>query len=47
MNQDIHSHLEKLKTELNKLEPAVKHLQDFNTVYKQNHLTRQNATTLL
>lgn len=28
MNQDIHSHLEKLKTELNKLEPAVKHLQD-------------------
>lgn len=27
MNQDIHSHLEKLKVELNKLEPAVKHLQ--------------------
>ncbi|MBC8488719.1 MAG: hypothetical protein H8D45_22060 [Bacteroidetes bacterium] len=27
MNQDIHSHLEKLKTELDKLEPAVKHLQ--------------------
>ena len=28
MNQDIHSHLEKLKVELNKLEPAVKHLQE-------------------
>ncbi len=28
MSQDIHTHLEKLKTELNKLEPAVKHLQD-------------------
>ena len=27
MNQDIHSHLEKLKVELNKLEPAVRHLQ--------------------
>jgi len=27
MNQDIHTHLEKLKTELTKLEPAVKHLQ--------------------
>jgi uncharacterized transporter YbjL len=27
MSQDIHTHLEKLKTELNKLEPAVKHLQ--------------------
>ncbi len=27
MNQDIHSHLEKLKVELNKLEPAIKHLQ--------------------
>lgn len=27
MNQDIHSHLELLKTELEKLEPAVKHLQ--------------------
>lgn len=27
MNQEIHSHLEKLKVELNKLEPAVKHLQ--------------------
>jgi hypothetical protein len=27
MHQDIHSHLEKLKVELNKLEPAVKHLQ--------------------
>jgi uncharacterized phage infection (PIP) family protein YhgE len=28
MNQEIHTHLEKLKTELSKLEPAVKHLQD-------------------
>ena len=27
MNQDIHSHLEKLKVELNKLEPNVRHLQ--------------------
>jgi len=27
MSQDIHTHLEKLKTELSKLEPAVKHLQ--------------------
>ena len=27
MSQDIHLHLEKLKTELSKLEPAVKHLQ--------------------
>lgn len=27
MNQDIHTHLEKLKTELDKLEPAIKHLQ--------------------
>lgn len=33
MSQDIHTHLEKLKTELSKLEPAVKHLQtvDENT----------------
>jgi hypothetical protein len=27
MNQNIHTHLEKLKTELDKLEPAVRHLQ--------------------
>ena len=27
MNQEIHTHLEKLKSELSKLEPAVKHLQ--------------------
>jgi uncharacterized phage infection (PIP) family protein YhgE len=27
MNQDIHTHLEKLKIELDKLEPAIKHLQ--------------------
>ena len=33
MNQNIQTHLEKLKTELSKLEPAVKHLQyaDKNT----------------
>jgi uncharacterized phage infection (PIP) family protein YhgE len=37
MNQDIHSHLEKLKTELNKLEPAVKHLQKAD----------ENATALI
>lgn len=37
MNQDIHSHLEKLKVELNKLEPAVKHLQ----------LADKNTTTLV
>lgn len=37
MNQDIHTHLEKLKTELNKLEPAVKHLQKAD----------ENATALI
>ncbi|NUM50007.1 MAG: hypothetical protein HUU48_02720 [Flavobacteriales bacterium] len=37
MNQDIHSHLEKLKVELNKLEPAVKHLQKAD----------ENATALI
>jgi len=37
MNQDIHSHLEKLKVELNKLEPAVKHLQTAD----------ENATALI
>lgn len=37
MNQDIHSHLEKLKTELNKLEPAVRHLQKAD----------ENATALI
>ncbi|MEI8224679.1 MAG: hypothetical protein WCG82_02005 [Bacteroidota bacterium] len=37
MNQDIHSHLEKLKTELDKLEPAVKHLQKAD----------ENATALM
>lgn len=37
MSQDIHTHLEKLKTELNKLEPAVKHLQQAD----------ENATTLI
>ena len=37
MNQDIHSHLEKLKTELNKLEPAVMHLQKAD----------ENATALI
>ncbi|TRZ66615.1 hypothetical protein D4R20_00285 [bacterium] len=41
MNQDIHTHLEKLKTELNKLEPAVKHLQkaDENATALVNTLT--------
>lgn len=37
MSQDIHTHLEKLKTELNKLEPAVKHLQKAD----------ENATALI
>jgi uncharacterized phage infection (PIP) family protein YhgE len=37
MSQDIHKHLEKLKTELEKLEPAVKHLQKAD----------ENATALL
>ena len=37
MSQDIHTHLEKLKTELSKLEPAVKHLQKAD----------ENATTLI
>ncbi len=37
MSQDIHTHLEKLKTELNKLEPAVKHLQQAD----------ENATALI
>ena len=37
MSQDIHTHLEKLKTELNKLEPAVKHLQKAD----------ENATVLI
>lgn len=37
MSQDIHTHLEKLKTELTKLEPAVKHLQKAD----------ENATTLI
>jgi chromosome segregation ATPase len=37
MNQDIHTHLEKLKVELNKLEPAVKHLQKAD----------ENATALI
>jgi uncharacterized phage infection (PIP) family protein YhgE len=41
MNNDIHTHLEKLKTELDKLEPAVKHLQkaDENTTVLVNTLT--------
>ena len=41
MNNDIHTHLEKLKTELNKLEPAVKHLQkaDENATALVNTLT--------
>ena len=41
MNNDIHTHLEKLKTELNKLEPAVKHLQkaDENATLLVNTLT--------
>lgn len=37
MSQDIHTHLEKLKSELNKLEPAVKHLQQAD----------ENATALI
>lgn len=37
MNPDIHTHLEKLKTELSKLEPAVKHLQKAD----------ENATALI
>jgi len=37
MSQNIHTHLEKLKTELNKLEPAVKHLQQAD----------ENATALI
>lgn len=37
MSQDIHTHLEKLKNELNKLEPAVKHLQQAD----------ENATALI
>ncbi len=37
MSQDIHTHLQKLKTELTKLEPAVKHLQKAD----------ENATTLI
>jgi len=37
MNQDIHSHLEKLKVELSKLEPAIKHLQNAD----------ENATALI
>src|SRR5690349_20715643 len=41
MNHDIHTHLEKLKTELDKLEPAVKHLQlvDGNATALVNTLT--------
>jgi len=37
MNQDIHTHLEKLKTELSKLEPAIMHLQKAD----------ENATALI
>jgi len=37
MNQDIHTHLEKLKTELSKLDPAIKHLQKAD----------ENATALI
>ena len=37
MSQDIHTHLEKLKAELEKLEPAVKHLQKAD----------ENATVLI
>lgn len=37
MNKDIHTHLEKLKAELDKLEPAVKHLQKAD----------ENATALM
>lgn len=43
MNQDIHTHLEKLKTELNKLEPAVTHLQKADETVK----SLQNITDKL
>lgn len=58
MNQEIHTHLEKLKTELEKLEPAVKNLQkadenaaalinSFGNIHKEFSFHLKNIEKLL